>query len=88
MDFSIAAPVANDLSAGADNPRTLQNQSSGFRASARYRVTDSIPPLRVKHGPMANKITTVSSAPLLAETIRHLHEEKPIPIFWSSEINS
>ena len=24
MDFSIAAPAANDLSAGADNPRTLQ----------------------------------------------------------------
>ena len=55
----------------------FKNWSSGFRASARYRVTDSIPPLRVKHGPMANKITTVSSAPLLAETIRRLHEDKP-----------
>jgi hypothetical protein len=78
MDFSIAAPIANDLSAGADNPRTLKNWSSGFRASARYRATDSIPPLRVKHGPMANKITTVSCAPLLAEAIRRLHEDKPL----------
>jgi ribose-phosphate pyrophosphokinase len=40
-------------------------------------VTDSVPPLRVKPGPMANKITTVSSAPLLAETIHRLHEDKP-----------
>ena len=39
-------------------------------------VTDSVPPLRVKQGPMANKITTLSCAPLLAEAIRRLHEDK------------
>jgi len=37
-------------------------------------VTDSIPPLRVKRGAMADKITTLSCAPLLAETVRRLHE--------------
>ncbi len=40
-------------------------------------VTDSVPPLRVKHGPVANKNIMVFSAPLLAETIRRLQEDKP-----------
>ena len=39
-------------------------------------VTDSVHPTRVKPGPMASKVTTLSCAPLLAEAIRRLHENK------------
>jgi ribose-phosphate pyrophosphokinase len=41
-------------------------------------ITDSVPPARVKQGPMADKITTLSCAPLLAEAIRRLHENKDL----------
>jgi ribose-phosphate pyrophosphokinase len=41
-------------------------------------ITDSVPPTHVKQGPMADKITTLSCAPLLAEAIRRLHENKDL----------
>ncbi len=41
-------------------------------------ITDSVPPARVKEGPMADKITTLSCAPLLAEAIRRLHENRDL----------
>ncbi len=41
-------------------------------------VTDSIPPLRVKPGAMADKVTTVSCAPLFAEAIDRLHDDEPL----------
>ncbi len=47
-------------------------------AIERVIVTDSVPPLRVKPGEMANKISTVSCAPLLAEAIRRLHEDQTL----------
>lgn len=42
-------------------------------AIERFVVTDAVPPFRLDPG-MRDKIDTVSAAPLLAETIRRLHE--------------
>ncbi len=39
-------------------------------------VTDSVEPPRVKPGPMASKVTTLSCAPLLGEAIKRLHENE------------
>ncbi len=44
----------------------------------RVIVTDSVPPFRVKPGPMRDKVTVLSSAPLLAEAIGRLHGDKPL----------
>ena len=55
MNFSIAAPVFNELSAGADNPRTLTTGPSGFRASARY-------PRDGQHSPAAREARTNGDA--------------------------
>jgi len=41
-------------------------------------TTDSVPPFRVKPGPMRDKVEVLPCAPLLAETIRRLHEDKPL----------
>jgi len=45
-------------------------------AIGRLITTDSVPPFRVKPGPMRGKVQVLSCAPLLAETIRRLHEDK------------
>ncbi|MFY9876782.1 MAG: hypothetical protein WAL20_14240 [Rhodomicrobium sp.] len=47
-------------------------------AIGRVITTDSVPPFRVKRGPMRNKVQVLSCAPPLAETIRRLHEDKPL----------
>jgi ribose-phosphate pyrophosphokinase len=44
----------------------------------RLVTTDSVPPFRAKPGPMLNKIEVLSCAPLLAEAIRRLHEERSL----------
>lgn len=46
-------------------------------AIGRVFTTDSVPPFRVKPGPMRDKVQVISCAPLLAESIRRLHEDKP-----------
>jgi ribose-phosphate pyrophosphokinase len=40
----------------------------------RLVVTDTVPPFRLDAGPLRDKIDTVQAAPLLAETVRRLHE--------------
>lgn len=40
----------------------------------RIIVTDSVPPFRLPSGPVLEKLEVVSAAPLLAETIRRLHQ--------------
>ncbi len=47
-------------------------------AIGRLVTTDSVPPFRVKPGPMRDKVQVLACAPLLAETIRRLHEDKPL----------
>lgn len=47
-------------------------------AISRVITTDSVPPFRVKPGPMRNKVEVLTCAPFLAEAIRRLHEEKPL----------
>ena len=47
-------------------------------AIGRLITTDSVPPFRVKPGPMRNKVQVLSCAPLLADTIRRLHEDTPL----------
>ena len=42
-------------------------------AIGRVIATDSVPPFRVRPGPMRNKVHILPSAPLLAEAIRRLH---------------
>jgi ribose-phosphate pyrophosphokinase len=44
----------------------------------RIIATDSVPAFRLPPGPVRDKLETVSAAPLLAETIRRLHENKPL----------
>jgi ribose-phosphate pyrophosphokinase len=47
-------------------------------AIGRLITTDSVPPFRVKPGPMRDKVQVLSCAPLLAESIRRLHEDRPL----------
>jgi ribose-phosphate pyrophosphokinase len=47
-------------------------------AISRVVTTDSVPPFRVKPGLMRGKVEVLTCAPLLAEVIRRLHEEKPL----------
>jgi len=47
-------------------------------AISRVITTDSVPPFRVKLGPMRNKVEVLTCAPLLAEAIRRLHGEQPL----------
>ncbi len=44
----------------------------------RMVVTDAVPPFRIGPGDARDKIEVLPSAPLLAEAIRRLHEEKPL----------
>ena len=44
----------------------------------RVITTDSVPPFRVKPGPMRNEVEVSTSAPLLAEAISRLHGEQPL----------
>ena len=41
-------------------------------------ITDSVQSPRLKQGAMANKVTILSCAPLLAEAIRRLHENRDL----------
>jgi len=41
-------------------------------------VTDAVPPFRLDHPEMNKKLTILPSAPLLAEAIRRLHEERSL----------
>jgi len=47
-------------------------------AIKRIIVTDSVPPFRLPPGPVRDKLEIVSAAPLLAETIRRLHQNEPL----------
>lgn len=47
-------------------------------AIERIIATDTVPPFRLPAGPVRDKLTIVSAAPLLAETIRRLHEGKAL----------
>jgi ribose-phosphate pyrophosphokinase len=44
----------------------------------RFVVTDAVPPFRLGEGSAREKIETVATAPLLAETIRRLHEGRAL----------
>jgi ribose-phosphate pyrophosphokinase len=44
----------------------------------RIIATDSVPAFRLPAGPVRDKLHIVPAAPLLAEAIRRLHEEKPL----------
>src|SRR6516164_7918542 len=44
----------------------------------RIIATDSVPAFRLRPGPVRDKLEVVSAAPLLAEAIRRLHENKPL----------
>ena len=44
----------------------------------RIIATDSVPPFRLPPGPARAKLEVVSAAPLLAKTIRHLHQAEPL----------
>jgi ribose-phosphate pyrophosphokinase len=44
----------------------------------RFVVTDAVPPFRLGEGSAREKIETVATAPLLAETIRRLHEGREL----------
>jgi ribose-phosphate pyrophosphokinase len=44
----------------------------------RVVVTDAVPPFRIGPGAARDKIEVLPSAPLLAQAIRRLHEEKPL----------
>jgi ribose-phosphate pyrophosphokinase len=46
-------------------------------AIERLITTDSVPPFRLKPGPMKEKVEVLSCAPLLAEAIERLHANKP-----------
>jgi len=47
-------------------------------AIERIFITDAVPPFRLPPGPVRDKLTIVPAAPLLAETIRRLHQEQPL----------
>lgn len=44
----------------------------------RIVVTDAVPAFRLPDGPVRNKLDIVPAAPLLAEAIRRLHEDRPL----------
>jgi ribose-phosphate pyrophosphokinase len=44
----------------------------------RIIATDSVPAFRLPAGPVRDKLEVVSAAPLLAEAIRRLHQNKPL----------
>ena len=44
----------------------------------RIIVTDSVPAFRLPVGPVRDKLDIVPAAPLLAEAIRRLHDDKPL----------
>jgi len=58
----------------------MEGSEAAVTHSAIDRVitTDSVPPFRVKPGPMRDKVQVLPCAPLLAETIRRLHEDEPL----------
>jgi ribose-phosphate pyrophosphokinase len=41
-------------------------------------VTDAVPAFRLGDQPARSKIVTISAAPLLAETIRRLHDDETL----------
>lgn len=47
-------------------------------AIERFIVTDAVPAFRLDPGTARNKVDTISAAPLLAETIRRLHEGRSL----------
>lgn len=48
------------------------------RSIDRIIATDSVPPFRLPKGPVLAKLEVISAAPLLAKTIRHLHQAEPL----------
>jgi ribose-phosphate pyrophosphokinase len=44
----------------------------------RIIATDSVPPFRLPAGPVLAKLEIISAAPLLAETIRRLHDNETL----------
>ncbi len=44
----------------------------------RIIATDAVPAFRLPAGPVRDKLDIVPAAPLLAEAIRRLHEDKPL----------
>jgi ribose-phosphate pyrophosphokinase len=48
------------------------------RAIDRLVVTDAVPPFRLGDHPVRAKIDTLSAAPLLAEAIRRLHDDRSL----------
>ncbi|WP_298105668.1 ribose-phosphate diphosphokinase [Bradyrhizobium sp.] len=44
----------------------------------RIIATDSVPPFRLPPGPVRAKLEVISAAPLLAQTIRRLHQAEPL----------
>jgi len=47
-------------------------------AIERIMATDSVPPFRLPPGPVRDKLEIVSAAPLLAETVRRLHQDESL----------
>ncbi|MGO9672742.1 MAG: ribose-phosphate diphosphokinase [Methylocella sp.] len=47
-------------------------------AIERIITTDTVPPFRLPSGPVRDKLAIASAAPLLAEAIARLHEDKPL----------
>jgi ribose-phosphate pyrophosphokinase len=47
-------------------------------AIERIVITDAVPPFRLDHPELIRKLTILPSAPLLAEAIRRLHEERSL----------
>ncbi len=44
----------------------------------RIFVTDAVPPFRLDHAERNKKLTILPAAPLLAESIRRLHDERSL----------
>jgi ribose-phosphate pyrophosphokinase len=44
----------------------------------RIIATDSVPPFRLASGPVLAKLELISAAPLLAETVRRLHQNETL----------
>jgi len=47
-------------------------------AIERIIATDSVPPFRLPPGPVRDKLEIISAAPLLAETVRRLHQDESL----------